>query len=476
MYELSSSEAHYGFGGGSGEIGVTNLSGCLLDPMIGNNWLKITAVPGGTNSGTVRYTVASNATVLARSAVIVIGNQRFLVSQDGLRDVARPVVRITSPAPNARTTNWIVTGTAIDNGSVAAVKVRVGDGEPLIATGTNAWSIDLAGVLVPGTNVLRVQSVDLATNESAVVTQRFVFIATSVLTVRTNGSGAVSPSLNGRRLEVGRAYALTATPGAGYVFSNWTGGLTAGNSSLSFIMRSNLVLNANFVPNPFLRIKGAYNGLFTTSALDHQHSGSINLALTERGTFTASLQTGGRRLAFTGAFDLRGLAIVTVPRPGTNALTVELAADLSPGGTSITGRVRDELLEAPLFADRAVFNPVTNPATNFAGRYTVILPGDTNSAASPAGDGFGVLTVDRGGMGSFVGTLADGSPMMVKMPLSKEGGWPLYVALYGGKGSLLSAVTLTNLPTEDMEGEFRWIKPALAATRFYSNGFARSAT
>jgi hypothetical protein len=39
----------------------------------------------------------------------------------------------------------------------------------------------------------------------------------------------------------------------------------------------------------------------------------------------------------------------------------------------------------------------------------------------------------------------------------------------------LSAVTLTNLPTEDMEGEFRWIKPALAATRFYSNGFARSA-
>ena len=474
-YELSSNEAHYGFVGGSGEFGVTNLSGCSLDAVAGNTWLKITAAPRGTNNGIVRYSVASNGTVLARSAAVVIGNQRFTVSQQGLRDIARPGVRITSPAPNARTTNWIVSGTALDDGSVAAVKVRLGDGEPLTADGTSAWSINLAGLLVPGTNVLRVQAVDLATNESVIVTQRFVFIATSALTVRTNGSGSVTPSLNGRRLEVGRAYALTAVPGAGYVFSNWTGGLTAGNSPLNFIMKSNQVLNANFVSNPFLPIKGTYNGLFMTAELDHQSSGAINLVLTDRGTFSASLLTGGRRLAFTGAFNLDGLATVTVPRPGTNALTVELILNLAPGATSLTGGVRDEMFAAALIAERAAFHPITNPATNFAGRYTVILPGDTDSAAAPGGDGIGVLTVNPAGLVNFTGTLADGTPVTQRVPLSSAGGWPLYAPLYRGKGSLLSAIALTNLFTGDLEGEFRWIKPAMVATRSYPDGFAHRA-
>jgi hypothetical protein len=465
--------AAFGFSGGSGQIAVTTPLGCPWSVFNSNSWITITTETSGTNGGTVGYSVASNTTGLPRSGVFNVANQMFTVTQNPAPEAVKPTVKITSPAPNIRTTDSMISGTARDNAGIATVRVQIGDREFLTASGTNSWSINLREMLVPGTNVVRVKCVDVSGNESVVVTQRFVFVVTSPLIARTSGSGTVTPNYNGRPLELGRAYTVTALPGAGYVFSNWTGGLIAGTSRLTFVMRSNLMLQANFVPNPFRAVKGTYNGLFYSQAVDHGSSGFLSLALTERGTFTARMLAGGRRLSFIGAFDLLGMARSTVPRPGTNALTVELMADLTPGGTQITGRVTDGTFEAGLSANRAVFHPVTNPATNYAGKYTLFFPGNPDPAASPGGDGFGTLTVDRGGNAIFTGTLADGTPVTQRVPLSITGDWPLYVPLYGGKGSLLSGVTFTNAPMDDLAGEFRWIKPALPLTKYYPGGFAQ---
>jgi hypothetical protein len=73
-----------------------------------------------------------------------------------------------------------------------------------------------------------------------------------VLTVQTNnsGRGTITPSLNGKVLQIGTTNTMTASAKPGYVFTNWTygiGGLVATNTkAIKFVMTSNLVLTANF--------------------------------------------------------------------------------------------------------------------------------------------------------------------------------------------------------------------------------------
>ena len=68
--------------------------------------------------------------------------------------------------------------------------------------------------------------------------------------------------------------------------------------------------------------------------------------------------------------------------------------------------------------------------------------------------------------------LRDKTAAAQKVPLSKNGQWPLYVSLYSGKGSLLSWVAFTNRLTDDFHGLLNWSKPALPpATKYYPLGF-----
>lgn len=73
------------------------------------------------------------------------------------------------------------------------------------------------------------------------------------LSVLTNGNGTVNPDYNGALLQIGATYSVTATPGTASVFTNWMSGtslpltvLTNG-PTLTFVMQTNLVLQANFV-------------------------------------------------------------------------------------------------------------------------------------------------------------------------------------------------------------------------------------
>ena len=92
-----------------------------------------------------------------------------------------------------------------------------------------------------------------SSNPFQVISNTFV---STMLTVHTNGSGAISPNYNGARLPVGQAYSMTATPEAGYVFFRWTGSLTTNGSVLNFVMASNLTFTAQFAnqTNPLVGI------------------------------------------------------------------------------------------------------------------------------------------------------------------------------------------------------------------------------
>ena len=390
-------------------------------------------------------------------------------------DASKPLVIISSPAPGARLTNSVATlnGTASDNLGVATVEWRLensqGIGSYQAAVGTSSWLAVVAG-LTPGLNTVRARACDVVGNWSAEITNSFTYVVLSPLTVGINGLGSITPNLNGQLLELGKTYTLTALPASGYVLSNWTGGVVTNSAKLSFVMQSNLTLTANFHPNPFIPMRGVYTGLFyDTNGVQHDSSGLFAASITDKGAFTATLRSAGRRLAFSGQFDLDGRASKAVPRVGTNALAVQLQLDMTPGTDRLSGQLSDGTWSAELAAHRTVFNVKTNP-TPFAGHYTLIIPGFADDPTLPGGDGCGSVTVLGGGTVALAGTLADGTVMTQRAPLSKEGHWPLYVSLYGGKGSILSWVTFTN--STNVGGRLNWNKPALATSKYYRDGFS----
>jgi hypothetical protein len=238
-------------------------------------------------------------------------------------------------------------------------------------------------------------------------------------------------------------------------------------------MQSNLVLQANFVPNPFRPIKGVFNGLLSeTSQTRLESSGFVTLTLSENGAYSGALQLAGKRFPFAAAFDLEGRATNLVKRPGTNSLIMELVLDLNQGTDRVMGRVTETNApwEAILRADRAVFQAKTNP-TPYASTNTLNVTGTVSGEGDVVGQGVGAVTVDGGGMISFSGSLADDTKVTQRVPVSKYGDWPFYLSLYGGKGSALGWLTFTNAPGESLIGQLNWTKPSLPTARFYPNGF-----
>jgi hypothetical protein len=298
---------------------------------------------------------------------------------------------------------------------------------------------------------------------------------TAPLSLSTNGSGSVVGAVNGQELEVGRSYTLTAKPASGSVFSNWTGNVSGNSTKLTFTMQVGTAISANFVPNPFANnVAGKFNGLFwdQDNGADHGSSGFFTLTTTDRGSYTASFLAAGGKFSTSGQLDLEGRGTNIVARRGTNALLVTWAVHLD-GSDEVTGTISDGVWSAELQGDRAIFSSRSNPYTN-VGKYTFVLPGTPESADYPGGDSYGTVSVDANGMVTLKGFLSDKTAAVQKVPVSKNGHWPLYVPLYAGKGSLRSWVTFESQETSDFNGDSSWSKPVVSKARHYSSGFVYS--
>jgi hypothetical protein len=101
------------------------------------------------------------------------------------------------------------------------------------------------------------------------------------------------------------------------------------------------------------------------------------------------------------------------------------------------------------------------------------LPLDTNAPQeSPDGYGYAAITNTLGGISTLGGALADGTPFLWSVPITQNGGIPLYQSLYSGRGSLLGWIYLTNEPPKNMSTNnwVSWIKPSVSKT-LYPSGF-----
>jgi hypothetical protein len=227
------------------------------------NWVISTNWLGGTttNNATVQFQMQSNLTL-----------------QVSFVDTQKPTLSITNVTAGMSVSNtpFTVKGTASDNWAVSNVWCQIDGLGWNSATNLNNWTNWAAGVpLLPGTNVVQAYAVDTSGNLSTTSSVSFQYVVSAPLQVRMTGLGTISPNYSNAVLAIGQNYSMTASPGSGFMFTNWTGGtglppgwLTNG-TTVRFQMQSNLILQANFVETskPTLTITAPTSGQKMTNAL-----------------------------------------------------------------------------------------------------------------------------------------------------------------------------------------------------------------
>ncbi len=459
-------------------------------------WVKnSTNAIAGANSNLLAF---SNVTVAASGSytVVVANTLGAVTSQVAVITVnpapVLPRIAILSPAPNARITSAVMSGTASDAAGVDAVNYWITN----VSNGGNVLSgqADLAGGggsvsnwtipgLPPGTDVVAVQATSSGIN--SLVTTRTVFVEQkATLSLSTDPAGTGTGTVAGvasvfgkpadqAQLLVGQSYILKAVPAKGSIFGGWTltdesGTTTSDSSTLQFIMTQDLSIVAAFDQNFFPAFTGVYNGLFyDTNNPAEETAGMLSgLTLNSLGGYSATLKLNGGAYAFTGGFDGRSNATAIINRAASlgGPITISMTLGQTP---QITGQVKSAAGTGYLIANISARSSGT-------AQYTMLMaPSDTVTPGSPPGDGYGLLT-DNAGTVTLTGALADGTAFSQSVQSDAAGDVPVYASLYANTGLLLGWINLTNFVNETpADMALIWIKKA-ARTGRYSGGFTNS--
>lgn len=227
---------------------------------------------------------------------------------------------------------------------------------------------------------------------------------------------------------------------------------------------------------PFLGSFAQFSGSYTGSiaSADFARAGLAKIVLNAPGTFSASVRLGAKTYLVSGTLDQRGHFSGGI---GSTGLSLSLDLDLDNGTDQITGTISSSAFVSNFTLDRQLFDPVTNPATQYAGRYTILFPRLWEQAELPQGDGYGTVTIDRAGFVRLNGVLCDGTRITQGARLSKNGSFPLAALAYGAKGGLWGEVSFADLANEsDFRGDLKWFKPATPDAPLYPGEISTSLT
>jgi Concanavalin A-like lectin/glucanases superfamily/Divergent InlB B-repeat domain/Fibronectin type III domain len=334
------------------------------------------------------------------------------------------------------------------SGSLSGVRVY---NRALSATEINTlYTSDL--VAPEGTSILSNTDITLAVahNTSGTAAVTATNIAPS-LDLLISGQGSVASSPDRKSLQPGTKCTLTATAAKNWLFSGWirNGVTTATTRQYSFLLASKDVVQANFVPNPFLSAAGNYYGLFNPLVHPAEaNSGAIAVTLNSQGTFSAKLRLGAQTYPFVGGFSPSGSALASIPRFGLDNLTAQMQLGSNPG--TLTGTLTDGTWTAPLLAEASIYSAVNHYP--LAGKYSLVLPPAGKSA--PLGTNL-IIVSDTGAI-TFHGILPDGTPIISAATVAGQGQWPFYLSFEAGHSSILGWLTFTE--DHKIEGELNWLQ------------------
>ena len=209
---------------------------------------------------------------------------------------------------------------------------------------------------------------------------------------------------------------------------------------------------------------GTYHGILTQSG---PVTGGLEMVkITATGAASGSLWVQGVRQSFQGSI---GNPIIA--SGGAQLLLTLSKIDGPTDGFGLQGSVTIGSINHTIDAQRQPIFSAASPAP-WRGRYTMIVaaPDGTNPALSPAGNGFGAVTVSPLGACTGFVTLADGTKVTLGGATARDylnaGGsiseWSFHRGLYGAvpRGFVAGKLTFrTNAEgLSDLDGSWRWIK------------------
>jgi hypothetical protein len=426
-------------------VTATNLS-------VGNHMVSFSTISG--------WITPSNQTVSVSANSMTTATGNYVPQTGSLEVTINPEEAITAGA------TWEVDGGTFQNSGATVANLLVGNHTVSFST-IGAWT-------TPASQIITI------TNGATSTASGFYVPSTTPangLILLTNGFGTIRHGDWPKDLVIGKHYTVRAVPKAKNLFLSWVGGTNQPYSVLSesasyrFTMESDLVLEANFVTNVFLEAKGTYRGLFapTNSTRQQTNSGSFLFSVTRSGAVSGKLDLGGHTVPLSGKFEPDGTAAIVSKRPhDETSLTTTLQLDFAD--QSVSGTVSEGNFSAELNGYRDLFSR-SDKAAEFEGHYTLIIPGTNDPAVGSFGTSYGTVKVDELGNITLVGNLADGTAISQSSVVSQDGYWPLYVNLYGGKGSLWGWVCFTN-HTLTNASLISWINATNSArTAVYRSGF-----
>jgi hypothetical protein len=454
--------------GGSATFTVAALGKAPLTYQWFKNGVKLPNGHGVTGATTATLKISPVAAANGGTYSVLVANKLGSIASSNAILTLGPGVSITSPANKSISTNGLITvkGLATDASGPGLSQVlwQLNGGAFQTATGTSNWTASVA--LTAGTNIFAVKSIDNNGLQSSLATSTFIFEVFQPITLVTNGQGTITLTPNLKQYLIGATYKATATAKRGAKFSGWTGSTNSTSNPLTFTMRSNMVLQANFTTNAPAVAK-IYRGLFyPTNGPTQESSGfiTVTVSASDSAAYSAKIMVNGLTHSFTGEFDNAGASHTQILRAGLPTLDVNLSLSPDSGKNQLTGSISTTSQTtwlSTIVADRALSADEAALATNYSGDFALVVPAAPVTGA-PLQFGRATLSNTSSGVSTLTGTLSDGTPITWSVPLAADGTLPLYQSLYSGKGCLLGWIT----PGDSAQntGEITWIKPAASGS------------
>ena len=356
--------------------------------------------------------------------------------------------------------------------------------------GTNL--VDTDNIIGSQSNILTIASADLTNTGSYLVSMSVTGVvqATASAVVYVVAQPIVQGIVSGT---TGASVTFTALATGGLLAYqwNWQGQPIAGasGSSLSFpnayanasagyytVIVTN-VLGATTSSSPGLLFTkpvpaGTYQGLFfdnTNVVVESSGFFQYTLSASKR-SFSGKLTIGTSNYPFAGAFSLAHDVQITVNRPQTTPLTLQLQLITINDTPQVIGLLTDGNWVASVSGHRLYFSS-RNP-TPLAGKYTVALQNTNSSILVPNGDSFGTVLIRKDGSVTLSGYTGDGISIAQSCGLSRLGDWPLHVSLLKGRGRLLGWLRVHPQSGSSIQGtNVFWLKNT-GPDKYYPDGFS----
>lgn len=136
---------------------------------------------------------------------------------------------------------------------------------------------------------------------------------------------------------LGGVYRLIAVPAEGSIFAGWSGDIESSESSISTRLTEDMVIEADFAPNPFYLMEGEYRGrIVVMEPLPLTSQGPIQAQVLGDGSYFVSFRIRNCHFHHSGKFTPDGQAGFTISNPGfgfVSSFDVLLQLDPNDGRT-----------------------------------------------------------------------------------------------------------------------------------------------